>query len=324
MPTQNSISISLIITTCNRPKDLDFLLSCLQNVEILGRQDIEVIVVDNYPKNDAAKEICSKYRRVIFLKQPVPGHSLANNIGIQNAKGAFIAFTDDDVVIRDREWLDKLRKHFDHNPKLGYVSGNVKAIKPQGTIENVWERKGGLSKGNQSRLFTQKELRENYKMLPWPITKISAGANNMIPRHVLDQIGGFTTFLGGGAPLGHGNTLEIVYRIIRAGYDLYYDAEIVIYHKHPENAKALKQKLFLYGTGNSGYQLYIFMKYRDWRSLFYGLVGHHLYVLSNLLKSIFKKYPLPFSYTIHSLMGSLLGVPLFLYKYAVRNRRYYN
>ncbi len=312
MQKDNCVNISLIVATYNRPDSLLNLLESLKLNGILAREDVEVIVIENGSTDKDAYQFCHDYN-IVYLCQDIPHLSLAVNLGVKNSKGKYIAFTDDDVIISDSSWLDNLHENFLANPKLGYASGNVLAAHTNSEVPLIWERKGGLSKGTQRRTFTQEYLASFDP--DWRISKVAAGANSMIPREILDEIGYFSTFLGRGAPIGHGNSLEIVYRIIRAGYELVYDPSAVVLHYHPETPWKLRKKMYIYGMGDVCYQLYIFFEYKDWRYLYGATIRHFNFILGSILMGLVGKYPMPASYRIFSLFGSLVGFPAFLIKY---------
>lgn len=173
-------------------------------------------------------------------------------------------------------------------------------------------KKGGLSKGNRDKYFPKKDFNKK-NLKPWPLTKFCAGANCMIPRKILKKVGGYCEYFGPGAPIGHGESLEIGYRIIKAGYELYYDSKATIFHKHPKTEREIKEKLKLYGIGDTAIHMYLFLKYKDLRSLFWSLGGHQLYLIGNMLKSIMGQYPLRIDYIMYSLAGSSLGGITFLF-----------
>ena len=53
--------------------------------------------------------------------------------------------------------------------------------------------------------------------------------------------------------------------------------------------------------------MYIFLKYHDWRYLWWALFGHTTYTLKKMVKRIFGKYSLPISYIAYGLKGNLIG-----------------
>lgn len=114
--------------------------------------------------------------------------------------------------------------------------------------------------------------------------------------------------------IGHGESLEIVDRIIRAGYDVKYESSSIIYHHHPSKESDIKKKLYMYGIGDTAIHAHIFITTYDWRSLWWAMGGHQLYTLRKFIKRFFNLYPLPSSYIIYSFMGSAIGAILYIYR----------
>lgn len=96
--------ISVILPTY---KPGDYLERCLQSLgaQTLERSAYEVIIVLNgccHPWHDYIKNLCDKYlsdTNVNLIQIDTPGVSNARNIGIDAAKGDYIAFVDDDDYI---------------------------------------------------------------------------------------------------------------------------------------------------------------------------------------------------------------------------------
>lgn len=308
------MNISLIVSTRNRTSSLQILLNSLRDYGWLSKSDVEVLVVDNAPDNFTTKDLCTSYTSVKYLYVADKGQRNALNQGIVAASGDLLAFIDDDVVISNSDWLYRMANHFSDNPNLGYVSGNVKALETSTYAQQIWEKRGGLSKGEVSVLWSNEELIKNYKLKIWPLIKIFAGANSMIPRLVFEKVGLFNPLFDPGAPIPHGGSLEIGYRIIKAGYDLFYDHEAKVLHQHPKTEKELRQKLFIYGIGDTAIHAYFFWKYKDYRSLWWILGGYQINLLSKIFKSLTGNYPLSFSYLILAFIGGGYGIILMILK----------
>lgn len=96
--------VSAIITTHNR---LDLLKRAVQSVYDQTYQYIELIVVDD-ASTDGTKEYCSSqpFRYIHIPKEESRGGNHARNLGVQAAKGYYVAFLDDDDA-----WLpEKIEK----------------------------------------------------------------------------------------------------------------------------------------------------------------------------------------------------------------------
>ena len=118
--------VSVVIPTYNRA---NFLPRTIKSVLNQTFQDFELIIVDDCSTDntqEVVKEFQKKDDRIRYIRldknSGAPAHP--KNIGIQNAKGEFIAFLDS-----DDEWLpDKIEKQlelFKKNSRLGFVSCNA-------------------------------------------------------------------------------------------------------------------------------------------------------------------------------------------------------
>ena len=98
--------ISVIITTYNRP---NLIVASLRSVLAQTYTDIEIIVVDGSDNNETRRKVfSSNEKRIKYLKVENISAANSRNIGIDEAKGDFIAFNDDDDV-----WCDgKVERQF--------------------------------------------------------------------------------------------------------------------------------------------------------------------------------------------------------------------
>ena len=73
--------------------------------------DYEIVVVDNAPVTDATASLVGKRaeQNLCYAREPKRGVAAAHNCGLERARGAIVAFTDDDVVL-DRKWLIEISR----------------------------------------------------------------------------------------------------------------------------------------------------------------------------------------------------------------------
>lgn len=302
--------ISLIVATYNNDSKLIEFLDSLKRVNVLSDKRIEVIIVQNHHDiqvYNKTKLLEDSYNIKVY-HQVKQGKSAALNLGIKKANGKYIASTDDDVIITDKNWLNKFVMEFEKNPKLGYVSGKVMMYdKTANDYSKIWENKGGLSKGEKVKYWSRDFLEKfKFKIFPWPMHKMCAGANQMIRADILKEVGGYAEFLGTKGNVD-GLTLEIGYKIARAGYEMLYNPDIYLYHQHPTNEEDVKNKLYYYGMQDTGVAMYIYLKFHDYRNLWWAIFGHACYTIKKMIRSIFGLYSLPISYLIYGLRGNLKG-----------------
>ncbi|MCC7189894.1 MAG: glycosyltransferase family 2 protein [Anaerolineales bacterium] len=301
----SEIEITILISTRNRINEITECLTSLRKFGYMDRADIEIIVVDNNSSDDTTSYICRSFS-IIYLVETKSGKSASLNRGIRSSHGQFIVFIDDDVVICSETWIDELRSNFLFGEKIGYVSGNVKAYKTETIAEKMWEKKGGLSKGNTSKMVGWAFFRK-FRLAGVPVRLIGAGANCMISKKTLQDVGNFDELLGPGSLVGGGESLDIVYRILQKGYFAKYDPGAVVLHKHPELVAELKSKMFHYGIADSAIHTKFFLEFGDWRSLFEILISRNLQLLFRLAGSFVGIYPLSPDILIFGIAGNLIG-----------------
>ena len=308
---KKTIINSIIITTKNRVEHLERCLYSLNASGYFERPTVEILVVDNSLGDFEVETICRKWG-ARYVNEPRAGKSAAQNLGIMKSLGSVLTFTDDDVIINDHNWINKINEKLNRHQNLGYLSGNVIAMEKTSLAQKMWEKKGGLSKGTQSIYLINADIINSKNV--WPLTKFCAGANCTILKKVFEQIGGYCELLGPGAMIGHGESIEIGYRIIRAGFDVAYDKDIVVTHNHPSDVISIKRKLFLYGVGDTALYFHLFLSFRDTKCLYWSLIGHPLYSLNKIIKRVNGKYSLPIDYVLYSIAGSLSGSWVYLYR----------
>ncbi|MBN1794268.1 MAG: glycosyltransferase family 2 protein [Candidatus Omnitrophica bacterium] len=114
----NAPFISLIICSYNRAQQLRRLLESVSHLRNLDAIDHEIIIVDNN-SSDNTREVIEGFKPFLTIRsylEKQQGLSYAKNRGIKEAKGAYLAFIDDDVCV-DQNWLiELLRCIKEHTP----------------------------------------------------------------------------------------------------------------------------------------------------------------------------------------------------------------
>ncbi len=128
--------ICVCICTYKRFELLRQLLSKLEDQETEGLFDYSIVVVDN-DSSESARQTVESYARqskmsVSYHVEPEQNIALARNKAVQNAKGDFIAFVDDDEF-PSTAWLLNLYTAFNTYKPNGGVLGPVIPYYPEGT-----------------------------------------------------------------------------------------------------------------------------------------------------------------------------------------------
>jgi len=229
--------VSAIIITHNRAKYLKKAIQSLINQSIPKHQ-YEIIVVDNC-SSDCTKEVVEEFsirNNVQYLYEPVLGSSKSRNTGLNNARGKYVAFLDDDAI-SSSEWLEKILFVFETlHPRPGCVGGKV---------EPIWEsdRPDWLS---DELLLALAII--NWSDNPHIIDDLKkewlVSANIAFPIDVVKEVGGFNTSLGRfGKNLLSNEDIFLERQIIKKGYACYYYPDIVV--KHHIFQSRLSQSFFI-------------------------------------------------------------------------------
>jgi len=122
----NEPEVSIVIPTYNRSALLRSTVDSVLNQDT--QTTFEVILIDNNSSDDTKDVVASlietypgKVRYVVERKQ---GNAHARNRGIEEARGAIVAFVDDDVTV-DKNWLTSLKTILDARSDLSFVGGKV-------------------------------------------------------------------------------------------------------------------------------------------------------------------------------------------------------
>lgn len=183
------MDVSVVMSTYNRAAMLTPALDALvaQATEV----PYEVIVVDNN-STDHTRRVVHQYVEqhpgtVRYIFEPAQGLSHGRNAGIRAARGAIIAFTDDDVEVGP-DWIARLRQSFEDHPGAGYIGGRVL---PRWTASPPrW-----LTDAHWSPLALQDYGDHPVRVGPsWPICLV--GANLAFRRDVFERVGLFTPDFG--------------------------------------------------------------------------------------------------------------------------------
>ncbi len=242
-PSAANLSVSVIVCTKNRPKEL---ARCLRSLLATTDRPDEVIIVDNEPSASASRIVIESLP-VIYVAESRPGLSRARNAGLREATGDIVAFTDDDTCVHP-DWIRRLREAFD-SPQVMSVTGLVLPSELDTPAKVAFEKgMGGFSQGYQ-RIIYDGEFMERTKRGGTPVWRIGAGANMAIRREAFDLVGGFDERLGAGAA-GCSEDSEFWYRLLAAGGQCRYEPAAVAFHYHRSDFADLRRQARDYLRGH--------------------------------------------------------------------------
>ena len=208
-----NIKISIIIPVVSEK----LLPLCLESIKKLdySKDNLELIVVNNMPKNLKIKEICNKYD-VRYLEKKERGSYRARNIGGFKANGEILAFTDVDCEVAP-DWLNQVEKSLENaDIVIGKNKGNNEnktAVLEQVLYEQIF--KDFVKKDKLDRIDTR---------------------NCAMKNEVFKNLDGFQQ------KLAFGGDMEFGARACEAGFKIVYNPQMIVDHRNPTKIMSLIPK----------------------------------------------------------------------------------
>ena len=241
-------SASVVVTTC---RDGAAALRAVRSI-LQGRHaPLEVIVVQNRPGDHACRarfeEGLTGDPRFRYVEEPRKGLSWARNAGLAAARGAVVAFTDDDVVA-DPGWVEAGVRGFARAPDVACVTGLILPQELETPGQVRFEQFAGFGKGFAPRTFRLADANGD-RLYAYTPGRVGSGANTFVRTETLRSLGGFDPRLGAGTPAAGGEDLDLFSRLLRAGHAIAYEPAALIWHEHPAAEAPLHRHALDYGIG---------------------------------------------------------------------------
>lgn len=230
--------LTVAVCTRDRPEDLERCLTALARLPDDGQ---EVLVVDSCSREDSTRQVVARHPGVRYVREARPGLDIARNRALREARGAIVAFTDDDAAA-DPGWLRALAARF-RDPRVLCVTGLTLPLELETEAQEWFERTNGFGRGLRPRSF------DGTAMDPFRVAQAGAGVNMALRREVLDLLGEFDEALDAGMPTQSGGDHEMFVRILAAGYRIEYEPAALVWHRHRRDWATLRSTIRGYGTG---------------------------------------------------------------------------
>ncbi|KUO77133.1 MAG: hypothetical protein APF81_21485 [Desulfosporosinus sp. BRH_c37] len=249
--------VSIVIPTYDRPQKL---ISCLNSLLTLDYpiDKLEIIIVDDASpiaidltnlinqtdqeylinptsqadKTDQIKGV-TEIRLIRLVVNKGPGE--ARNHAVQAARGEIIAFLDDDCLV-DKDWLRALVPCFQY-PDVAIVGGCVEAADLTNSL--------GQYEQGQSPLFMgefQRKVRKGSAVSYLPTCNLLIRKTNFL------ALGGFDP------NLRLGEDVDLCWRVLDSGANIYYLPAGVVYHDHRARLLSFLKRRYNYGQSEAKLQ----------------------------------------------------------------------
>lgn len=223
------VDVSVIVCTFNRARSLSMTLEALDAQVTPPSLAWELLVVDNN-SSDATRDAIARFAAssripVRYHFEGRQGLSRARNTGISLARGAVIAFTDDDVQ-PDAAWV----------ASIALAMGECRADVLGGPILPLWSRPPPRWLEERGRLRAYLSIMEHDQRGQVTLGKHQPyavwGANMAFRRDVFDRVGRFDVRRGiNGTKLYRAEEHDLTRRALAAGCVVVYDPRVRVRHR---------------------------------------------------------------------------------------------
>jgi len=227
---QLDIQISIITVNYNGLKDTCELIDTLP----IEDESLEVIVVDNASKEDEATIIEQRYPQVKVIRSKENlGFAGGNNLGIQAAHGKYLFFLNNDTLLRCKKedvrckMFQPLIDRLESSPKIGMVSPKIRFSWGANPIQYAgYTPLSKITLRNRAIGCGEPDHGQYDTAHPTPYAH---GAAMMVKREVIEKAGLMPEcyFL-------YYEELDWSMMMRRAGYDIWYEPAMTVYHKESQ------------------------------------------------------------------------------------------
>jgi len=178
---------SIAICTYNRAEVLSYSIKAALKQNI-PQDQYEIIIIDNNCTDETSKIVrnfMSLHTNIIHVTEKRQGLSFARNKAIEDAKGDFIIYVDDDAEICP-DYLFQLDKILMEENEIGAIGGPVE-VGWLGKVPSWYE--AGLDRAFNHLYYGSFRMKLQYP-------KMIFGTNMAFPSSLLKKLGGFHTGVG--------------------------------------------------------------------------------------------------------------------------------
>jgi len=214
--------ISIILLNYNQTP---VTLECLESLKKLTYKNYEVILVDNASKENPTNVIKEKYPHVkLIVTDENLGFTGGNNIGMKIAKGDYVFIVNNDTEISSENLLEKLVEPFQKDSSIGMVSPKIRYFHHPTIIQYAGYTKINPFTGRNKQVGEKEEDKGQHNISGY--TDYANGAAMLVKREVIDNVGVFPDHF-----FIYYEELDWSSQTLKHGYKIYYQADVVIYHK---------------------------------------------------------------------------------------------
>jgi GT2 family glycosyltransferase len=216
--------ISVIMPTCNRPRDVERALASLVHVQYPSWDVLVVDQSDDLHTREIVQRYAASLPQLIYRHLQSKNCSRARNVGIEASGGEILVFLDDDCTVRP-DWLTQIVAVFDRHPQAAH--GFAAVLPPEGVPS--WSAEGWTPTypaWQEIEVKVKGDIRAQLR-LPY---LLGMGACMFVRREVTKRVDRFDVHLGGGGRFPSHEDGDYSYRAFRAGFNFVHAPGVVVVH----------------------------------------------------------------------------------------------
>jgi GT2 family glycosyltransferase len=208
--------ISVVVVNWNRAS---LLRACLESLRGQSGVTFETIVVDN-GSEDGSPEVAREFGAKVIRNHTNLGFCAANNQGIAEANGEFVALLNNDAEA-EPGWLAALHRACSREPKVGMAASKILVWEDPKRIDKAGHLifPDGQNRGRGAGAIDRGQFDREEEVL-WP-----DGCAAMYRKEMLDRIGGFDEDF-----FAYGDDAELGLRARIAGWKCVYAPDARVRH----------------------------------------------------------------------------------------------
>jgi GT2 family glycosyltransferase/sugar lactone lactonase YvrE len=290
--------VSVVVCAYNAADTLE---DCLTALGGLTYPDYEIILVNDGSK-DRTSDIGRAHPRVRVIDIPNAGLSAARNVGLAEASGEIVAYTDADARV-DRDWLTFLVQPFLTSDVVGSGGPNVVPGDDPPMAQCIARAPGGPT----------------HVLLDDRIAEHVPGCNMAFRRDALLAIDGFNPIY-----LRAGDDVDVCWRLQSRGWRIGFASSALVWHHHRSSVKQYWHQQVGYGEGETWLMAHHPDKFLDGRMLWRGRIYSPLPFVRSLsgtrinagvwgtaaFPSVYRTDVHPFAFLPHSIRWQVLSFVL--------------